>query len=119
MIIPGDYDLTLYRGRKQAWRAACCSDDQGNEATPLTGYTAAAAIRPVDGGEPRIELSAIVVDDADNSPADGLIEFGISAEDSAQLTGTYYSWTAVVIDSVGQHHPILKGKVHVKIDDTL
>jgi hypothetical protein len=114
---PGNFTLTLFRGRARKWRARLWQDREKTQLVPLDGCTPVAGIS-LAGGE-RIELACSVVEDEENAPDGRLVEITISAEQAALLTGTYYSWTLGVEDSAGDWNPCLKGPVQVTTDDSL
>ena len=118
-MIPGDYTLHVLRGRSLRFRLECFSDADATVLVDLTGCTVEAAIRPVSGDAPQVPLTATVVDADGVTPEDGVIEIAAAAEDTALLTGTYYEWTVVVTDTLGDPREILRGAVKVRIDPNL
>ncbi len=115
-MIPGDYTLNLFRGRAETWRAQLFQDAAATEEVDLTGCTPLAGISTPDG---KIDLTCAVVVEGAIDATDGWVEISITAEDSALLTGTLYSWTLGITDSLGDWNPCLKGPVMVQKDDSL
>ena len=115
-MIPGDYNLTIYRGRAERWRMQLFQDSPPTLPVILTGCTPVAGITTPDG---KIELDCAVVVEDGITAEDGWVEVAITAEDSALLTGTLYPWTAGIIDSQADWNPCLKGSAHVLTDDSL
>lgn len=115
-MIPGDYTLNLFRGRAVTWRSQLFQDAAATLPVDLTGCTPAAGISTPAG---KIELACAVVVEGAIDATDGWVEISITAEQAADLTGTLYSWTLGVEDSLGDWNPCLKGPVNVQIDDSL
>lgn len=115
-MIPGDYSLTLFRGRAETWRAQLFQDAAATLPVDLSGCTPSAGISTPDG---KIELACAVVVEGAIDATDGWVEIAITAPQSADLTGTLYSWTLGITDSQGDWNPCLKGPVNVQKDDSL
>lgn len=115
-MIPGDYNLTIYRGRAERWRMQLFQDSPPTRPVDLTGCTPVAGIGRLAG---KIDLECTVVVEDGITAEDGWVEVAISAEDSALLTGTLYPWTAGILDSQEDWNPCLQGDVHVLTDDSL
>jgi hypothetical protein len=116
-MIPGQTTIEIFRGRARTWRAECCQDAAGTQPVNFTGCTAEAAIKLPDGT--KIELAAAPVEEEGITLEDGWLEFSITDEDAALLTGTLYPWGCTVIDSLGDANPVLQGNVIVLVDTTL
>lgn len=115
-MIPGDYTLQLFRGRARTWRAQLFQDAEATQTVDLTGCTPVAGITTPAG---KIELACTVVDEEGIDPEDGWVEISITAGQAEDLTGTLYSWTMGIEDSLGDWTPALKGPVLVETDDSL
>lgn len=115
-MIPGDYTLTLFRGRASTWRAQLFQDTAATLPVDLTGCTPVAGISTPAG---KIDLACTVVVESAIDATDGWVEISITDEQAADLTGTLYSWTLGIEDSLGDWNPCLQGPVIVKKDDSL
>lgn len=113
---PGDYTLTLFRGRAETWRAQLFQDAAATLPVDLTGCTPEAGISTPAG---KLELACTVVEEGAIDATDGWVEISITAGQSADLTGTLYSWTMGITDSQDDWNPCLQGPVNVKKDDSL
>ncbi len=118
-MIAGDYTLEVWRGNADTWYGIAYQDAAATQPTNLTGCTGEAAIRPPGGGSPQIPLTLEIPDDEDHPAAAGWFKVSITDANAALLTGSFYQWTAVIIDTLGDRNPMLKGPVNVMIDDTL
>ena len=116
----GDYNLEIFRGRARTWWAQLFQDDDGTDPVDLTGCTPVAGIRLADGTT--LELAAEVVDEEVDgeviAPTDGWIKVSITAEQSATLAGSYYTWSAGILDTLNDWNPALEGAARVKDDPT-
>jgi hypothetical protein len=59
-MIPGKYDLKLYRGDSYSWRLVLWSDEAKTVPFPLTGATVESEIRDKPSGSKIITLSCVV-----------------------------------------------------------
>lgn len=59
-MIPGKYDLNLYRGDSYAWQLKLWNDQNRTDPTVLTGAVVAAQIRDKPSGEKIVDLGCTV-----------------------------------------------------------
>lgn len=115
-MIPGDYTIQLLRGRAEIIRCQLFQDKAATLPVDLTGCTPAAGISTPAGNVP---LDCDVVEEGAIDATDGYVDVTVTAEQAADLTGSFYSWSLGITDSLGDWNPCLQGPVLVNPDPSL
>ena len=109
-MIPGVYDLCLYRGDTSRWQFRLWQDEAKTMPVDLTGATVLAQIRSGPGGAIQATPTAVIV-------PPNLIDMVLSAADSAALGGGGV-WDLQVTYASGDVATPLRGRVQVQQDVT-
>ena len=109
-MIPGSYDLCLYRGDTGRWRFQLWQDEGKTTPVDLTGATALAQIRNAPGG-------TVLATPATTIIAPNLIDMVLSPADSQNL-GPAGVWDLEVTYASGDVATPIGGRVQVRQDVT-
>jgi hypothetical protein len=109
-MLPGKYDLGLYRGDSYAWRFQLWDDADQTEETDLTGVTAAAEIRDKSAG-----LQIVALDCAITLP--NIIDVEMTPAMWADCP-TKGIWDLQLTYTGGDVHTVVRGAVAVTPDVT-
>jgi hypothetical protein len=110
-MLPGKYDLSLYRGDSYSWQIRLWDDADQTDPTDLTGVTVAAEIRDKSAG-----LQIVALDCAITPP--NIIEVSMTPDmyDACPVKGVWD--LQLTYTASGDVHTVLRGAVSVTPDVT-
>ncbi len=106
-MIPGVYDLCLYRGDTSKWQFRLWTDEAKTQPADLTGATAAAQIRPGHSGTATDMVCVITLPN--------IIDMTLPAGASVPQRGL---WDLEITYASGDVQTVLQGKVTAQGDVT-
>jgi len=110
-MMPGHYDLTLYRGDTRRIAFLLWEDEGKTTPVDTTGATAAAQIRGAPGGPVLVNMECTI-------PIQGRVEVAVPASQSANLTPRGV-WDLQLTMSGGDIMTVVAGRVCVVLDVTV
>ena len=112
-MIPGKYDIRLYRGDWYGWRVKLWQDAAHTVPFDLADYTVASQLRDKPGGSTYVDILCVVT-------APNIIDISINASnwDDAPK-GTLAAWDVEITDAFGNPFTPLAGKVDIIYDVTV
>jgi hypothetical protein len=106
-MIPGTYDLCLYRGDTGRWQFRVWTDAAKTQAADLTGATAKAQIRPGSSG-PATDMVCTIT-------APNIVNMALPAGSTPPLRGL---WDLEITYASGDVQTVVAGKVTTQADVT-
>lgn len=106
-MIPGTYDLCLYKGDTGRWQFRVWTDEAKTAPADLTGAVAAAQIRPGPGGAPTDMVCTITVPN--------IVDMVLPAGSAPPMRGL---WDLQITYASGDVQTVLSGKVSTQADVT-
>jgi hypothetical protein len=110
-MLPGAFDLELYRGDTARWQFVLWQDEAKTQPADLTGVTAAAQIRATPDSPAVVELLTQVV-------PPNIVNVALGAGDAAGLSVQLGFWDLQLTYPGGDVKTILAGSVLVVADVT-
>lgn len=103
-MLPGELDLTIYRGDTFGPLTLTCKDADA-VLVNLTGYSVYSEARASNSAAVAIDFNPAI----SATPADGTISFTLTDEQTELLTAGRYEWDLIVEDAAGARRMILRG----------